>query len=171
MTDIPPGSNFWKKCNSCKKEIPYKSRYYVCSVSTCRTKMTGFVFCSVSCWDAHVGFYNHRSAYAEEEFAPQFSETLVPQAAPVQEKKETPVSEEPKKTIVFRAPTSADQVETETLVVTSKVKKLVRDRSGFNSSQCFVDALTRKVVEEALKGIERAKAAGRKTVMGRDLES
>ncbi len=81
------------------------------------------------------------------------------------------MSEEPKKTIVFRAPTSADQVETETLVVTSKVKKLVRERSGFNSSQCFVDALTRKVVEESLKGIERAKAAGRKTVMGRDLES
>ena len=80
------------------------------------------------------------------------------------------MSEEPKKTVVFRAPVPADQVETETLVVVSKVKNLIRERSGFNSSQCLIDGLTRKVVEECLKGIERAKTAGRKTVMGRDLE-
>ncbi|MBP9866043.1 MAG: hypothetical protein KBC91_06550 [Candidatus Omnitrophica bacterium] len=61
-------------------------------------------------------------------------------------------------------------MEVETLVVVSKVKKLVQDRAGMNSSQCFIDALTRKVVEQTLKGIERAKVAGRKTVMGRDLE-
>ncbi len=167
----------WKKCNTCKKEIPLRSQYYRCSVSTCRTKLTGFAFCSVSCWDAHIGFYNHRNAYAEEETAPAALETVLPQpaAAAVQTPnvtKEAVVTEENenKKTIVFRAPTAADQVEFETLVVVSMVKKLVQDRAGMNSSQCFIDALTRKVVEQTLKGIERAKVAGRKTVMGRDLE-
>lgn len=167
----------WKKCNTCKKEILLRSQYYRCSVSTCRSKHTGFVFCSVSCWDAHIGFYNHRNAYAEEEMAPASLETALSQepAALLPEqssKKEDVVTEENdnKKTIVFRAPTTADQVEVETLVVVSKVKKLVQERSGMNSSQCFVDALTRKVVEQTLKGIERAKVAGRKTVMGRDLE-
>ena len=61
----------WKKCNTCKKDIAYGALYYRCSVSTCRSKVTGFVFCTVSCWDAHIGFYNHRSAFAEEETAPK----------------------------------------------------------------------------------------------------
>lgn len=80
------------------------------------------------------------------------------------------MTEDSNKTIVFRAPTPADQIKTDTLVVVSKVKQLVREQSDFNSSQCFIDALTRKVVEASLKGIERAKVAGRKTVMGRDLD-
>lgn len=166
----------WKKCNTCKKDIPLRSQYYRCSVSTCRSKHTGFVFCSVSCWDAHIGFYNHRNAYAEEETAPATLEIALPQSAGMPQAqsltKGDVVTEENenKKTIVFRAPTAADQVEVETLVVVSKVKKLVQDRSGMNSSQCFIDALTRKVVEQTLKGIERAKVDGRKTVMGRDLE-
>jgi len=166
----------WKRCNTCKKDIPLRSQYYRCSVSTCRSKHTGFAFCSVSCWDAHIGFYNHRNAYAEEETAPAALELTPPQpaAAPQAQSstKEAVVTEENenKKTIVFRAPTAADQVEVETLVVVSKVKKLVQERAGMNSSQCFIDALTRKVVEQTLKGIERAKVAGRKTVMGRDLE-
>ena len=165
--------DIWKKCNTCKKDIPLRAKYYRCSVSTCRSKTTGFVFCSVSCWDAHIGFYNHRSAFAEEETAPAALEMIPAAPAPSQPatvSKEEAVTEENKKTIVFRTPTAADKVETETLVVVSKVKQLVRERAEFNSSQCFIDALTRKVVEEALKGIERAKAAGRKTVMGRDLE-
>ena len=160
----------WKKCNTCKKEILLRSQYYRCSVSTCRTKHTGFAFCSVSCWDAHIGFYNHRNAYAEEEMAPAALETTLPQAQSLPKEKVMTEENENKKTIVFRAPTAADHVEVETLVVVSKVKKLVQDRAGMNSSQCFVDALTRKVVEQTLKGIERAKVAGRKTVMGRDLE-
>lgn len=168
--------DIWKKCNTCKKDILLRSQYYRCSVSTCRTKLTGFAFCSVSCWDAHIGFYNHRNAYAEEETAPAALEMALPQPVAVSQAqsvtKEAVVTEENenKKTIVFRAPTAADQVEVETLVVVSKVKKLVQERSGMNSSQCFIDALTRKVVEQTLKGIERAKVAGRKTVMGRDLE-
>ena len=59
--------------------------------------------------------------------------------------------------------------QTDTLIVVSKVKKLIREQSGFNTSEDCVQALTRKVVEECLKGIEHTKAAGRKTVMARDI--
>lgn len=57
----------------------------------------------------------------------------------------------------------------ETLVVVSKVKKLIRSLSGLNTSQCCVDALTERITAEINKGIENAKTAGRKTVMGRDI--
>lgn len=62
-----------------------------------------------------------------------------------------------------------ESAETETLVVVSKVKKFIRENSGFNTSQDFIETLTRRVVEECRKGIESAKNSGRKTVMGRDL--
>jgi len=57
---------------------------------------------------------------------------------------------------------------TETLVVVSKVKKLIRDRSGLNTSQEAVDALTAMVAVACGRAIEKAKEGGRKTVMGRD---
>jgi histone H3/H4 len=63
-----------------------------------------------------------------------------------------------------------DGEDTDTLVVVSKVKKLVRDRSGFNMSQCCIDALTRRVVTLCMDAIEEAKRADRKTVMGRDIK-
>ncbi len=56
----------------------------------------------------------------------------------------------------------------ETLVVTSKVKKYIKDKSEMNTSASSVDALT-KIVEKALdQAIEHAKSEGRKTVMDRD---
>lgn len=57
----------------------------------------------------------------------------------------------------------------ETLVVVSKVKKFIRDNSGMNTSKDFIDALTQKISQECFRGIEQARIAGRKTVMGRDL--
>jgi histone H3/H4 len=63
----------------------------------------------------------------------------------------------------------ATKIQSETLVVVSKVKKLIKDQTGFSTSQCCIDRLTKKVIEECLKGIEKAKEAERKTVMGRDI--
>jgi hypothetical protein len=70
MDNTTPDVPFWKTCNTCKKPISFKGVYYVCSVSTCRAKRTSFVFCTVSCWDGHIGMFNHRNAFAEEEIAP-----------------------------------------------------------------------------------------------------
>jgi hypothetical protein len=60
----------WRECSTCKKGIQPRQRYYVCNVSTCNRKRTGYVFCSVDCWDAHLPLVNHREAWAVEEVAP-----------------------------------------------------------------------------------------------------
>jgi histone H3/H4 len=55
------------------------------------------------------------------------------------------------------------------LVVASKVKKFVREKSEMNTSSELLEALSEKVKELCLGAIEKAKADGRKTVKGRDL--
>ena len=72
--ETTPDPNFWKKCNSCKKPIGYSAIYRVCNVSTCNRKRLGLSFCTVSCWDAHLPFANHRESWAEERKAPTFDE-------------------------------------------------------------------------------------------------
>ena len=62
----------------------------------------------------------------------------------------------------------ASNIQTETLVVVSKVKGLIRQQSELNTSQCAIDALTQVVARECIRAIEQARGAGRKTVMGRD---
>ena len=62
-------SDAYRQCSSCKKPIPFESTYFACSVSTCNRKRTGLVFCTTSCWDAHLPTARHRSAAAIEETA------------------------------------------------------------------------------------------------------
>ena len=63
-------ASFWKRCSNCKKELPFAATYWVCNVSTCNRPRTALVFCSVSCWDAHVPTLRHRDAWAEERRSP-----------------------------------------------------------------------------------------------------
>jgi len=168
MNDVAPEQNYWKKCSTCKKEIPFEAKYFLCSVSTCRHERTGYRFCSVGCWDAHLGYANHRSAFAEEMNAPSRDSTFTGNAD---------LSRQPIKKIVPSVSVPMPTVKsatsrlpaTDTLGVVSKIKQFIREQSGFNTSECCIEALTKKTVEECLKGIERAKVAGRKTVMGRDI--
>lgn len=55
------------------------------------------------------------------------------------------------------------------LVVTSKVKKFIKDQSQMNTSAETIDILSKAVERLCAKGIESAKADGRKTVMARDI--
>jgi len=57
----------------------------------------------------------------------------------------------------------------ETLVVTSKVKKFIKEKGGCNTSGETVDALSKAVEKLCERGLESAKADGRKTVMARDI--
>lgn len=64
--------------------------------------------------------------------------------------------------------------ETETsgadvLVVVSKIKKYIREKSGMNTSGAVAEALSRKVMALCDQAIEHAKSDGRKTVMDRDV--
>ncbi len=168
---------FWKKCSTCKKPLAFSAMFYVCSVSTCKHPRKGFQFCSVDCWDAHLGFMNHREAWAEEARAPSQSEFEKSMAEDDQVNR-SPV----RKIVEDKKPSSApacgssnpsmnpNNIKTDTLIVVSKVKALIAELSGYNTSQCCVDALTRKVIGECLKGVESAKQDGRKTVMGRDIK-
>lgn len=55
------------------------------------------------------------------------------------------------------------------LVVTSKVKKYIKEKGEMNTSAETIDMLTKAVERLCAKGIESAKADGRKTVMARDI--
>lgn len=57
----------------------------------------------------------------------------------------------------------------EVLVVTSKVKKLIKEKGQMNTSAEIVPVLSKAIEQLCLKGIESAKADGRKTVMARDI--
>jgi histone H3/H4 len=56
----------------------------------------------------------------------------------------------------------------EALVVTSKVKKLIKEEAGLSTSSQAIDQLTVRVQTICLKAIENAKSDKRKTVMDRD---
>jgi len=165
----------WRRCNVCKREIPFEGRYYVCSVSTCNRKRTGLVFCSVECWDAHLPDARHRSdAGAIEEKAPSRAE-----AARLAEEEGRAAAPSEARTVRMAPPSGGGRPATasfgtappepDVLVVASKVKKYIRDLSDMNTSASTLDALSRCV--EALCGmaIENARTDGRKTVMDRDV--
>lgn len=60
---------------------------------------------------------------------------------------------------------------TDVLVVASKVKKLIKDKSGMNTSSTVMETLTKVIERECQKAIEKAQADKRKTVMDRDFET
>lgn len=141
----------WRRCSSCKKDIYCGSAYQVCSISTCRTKATNYVFCSVPCWDLHVPIERHRGddVGAIEKRAPQHSE----------------IEREPKRIVV----TAQTNMDDEILVVVSKVKKYITEKSGMNTSADVMDALTTRIKRLCDRAIEEARRSGRKTVMDRDI--
>ena len=55
------------------------------------------------------------------------------------------------------------------LVVTSKVKKFIKENGDCNTSAETVDVLSKAVEELCRRGYDSAKADGRKTVMARDI--
>ncbi len=55
------------------------------------------------------------------------------------------------------------------LVVTSKIKKLIKEKGDMNTSAATIEVLSKAVERLCMKGIESAKADGRKTVMDRDI--
>jgi len=56
----------------------------------------------------------------------------------------------------------------EVLVVASKIKKYIKDKSEMNTSAAVFDVLTKLIQTQCDQAIEKAKQDGRKTVMDRD---
>lgn len=61
--------------------------------------------------------------------------------------------------------------EQEVLVVISKLKNYIRERSGFNTAGSVAPALSDHLRRVCDAAIENARRDGRKTVMDRDLPS
>lgn len=54
------------KCCMCGKQINKGDTYCKCTVSACNSGRLKLVFCSPSCWDAHLPTARHRkAAYTE----------------------------------------------------------------------------------------------------------
>jgi histone H3/H4 len=103
----------------------------------------------VNCWDAHVPLYNHRESWALENRSPKTAD---------QNEEQT----------MLEGQTMTDVNEKEILVVASKLKNYIREKSGMNTSAAVVDVLSDKVRELCDQAVEAAKRDGRKTVMDRD---
>ena len=144
-------SNTWRKCSSCKKPIAYGARHYVCSVSTCNGQRTGYVFCSVSCFEIHLPGARHKDAAAIEAKAP----TLIRQSAGA-----AGPAASPAKTVTTR----------EVLIIASRLKEYIQAKSQMNTSGNVMDVLSDYLRVVCDRAIDNARAEGRKTVMDRDFD-
>jgi histone H3/H4 len=171
----------FRRCSICRREIEFEAKYWVCSVSTCNRSRTALYFCSVACWDAHLGETRHREAWAEERRAPTREAWAREMAAGLDDTVDVAVSPAPAPRRVVVAPPAASaapptgtrdaELPRDVLVVVSKLKAYVRARSGMNTSDSVIDVLSehlRRVCDEAIRN---AAADGRKTLMDRDFRS
>lgn len=62
----------------------------------------------------------------------------------------------------------SEEGKTEVLVVASKLKNYIREKSGMNTSAAVIEVLSNKLRQLCDEAVERAKQDGRKTVMDRD---
>jgi len=196
---------FYRLCSSCKKELPFASTYYRCSVSTCNRARMPLTFCSVACFEAHVPVVRHREAWAEEAIAPtreafareQAEEAAqgTPERPPAARAPEAPLAPQaPRALEVVRAPEvvrgeparerrivgvgakpavgpvalEESGIPNDILVVASKLKAYVRARSGMNTSDGVMEALSDIMRELCDAAVQRAAEDGRKTLMARD---
>ena len=160
--------SFWRKCSSCKKPIGLGARYYVCSVSTCNGQRTGYVFCSVQCFESHVPGARHRDAAAVEQIAPR-SASSAAAAAPV-----ASADRSPQRMIVQTSSgvskSPASSLPREVLVIASRLKEYIDARSGYNTSAAVMDVLSEQLRILCDRAIDNARSEGRKTVLDRDFD-
>lgn len=158
-------SEFWRKCSACKKPIGFNQKYYVCSVSTCNQQRTGYVFCSVFCWEVHVPGANHKSAGAVEKLSPG-------KEAQVAARRIIPAAVMSSSgTLSGASGSSVSAVPRDVLIVASKLKDYIRAKSEMNTSADVMEILSDIVRRECDRAIERARGAGRKTVLDRDFKA
>jgi hypothetical protein len=166
----------WRLCSGCKDPIAFGQTHYVCSVSTCNRKRTGLTFCSVPCWEAHLPMMRHREAFAVEAQAPsraayereQAEEAASEASTRTATTSSTASSAPMRRRVGGSAPETSDDVPREILIVVSKLKNYIKARSGMNTSDGVMKALSDHVRALADEAIREAGRDGRRTVMDRD---
>jgi len=166
--------NGWRRCSSCKSPIAFEADYWVCSVSTCNRKRTGLVFCSVSCWDAHLPVMRHREAWAEERVSPDRVSWAKEQGETSTARgKGSAQTGQPRRREATRrriAPAAAEpELPREILIVASKLKDYIHARSGMNTSDKVMATLSDRVRAICDRAIDTARRDERKTVLDRDV--
>jgi histone H3/H4 len=167
------GQNFWRKCSSCKKPIALSARFYNCSVSTCNGQRTGYVFCSVPCFERHLPGARHKDAAAIENKAPMKPDGSLPASEPTRSSVSADLARAPQRTIVrpaSSAPVTSTPTTREVLVIASRLKEYITARSEYNTSASVMDVLSDHLRNLCDRGIENARAEGRRTVMDRDFD-
>ena len=178
MSSAGPTTAFWRRCSSCKNSIGFERVYWVCNVSTCNRKRTGLVFCTVSCWDAHLSVMRHRESWSEERRSPTRTEwereqaeerakAGTAQASASGADAATP-AREPQRRIVASPSPPEKSLDKEILVVVSKLKAYVRARADMNTSDHVAELLSERLRTICDEAIRRARKEGRKTLMDRD---
>ncbi len=163
-----PTGEYFRVCSICRKPIPFRARYYQCSVSTCNRSRTALFFCSVPCWDAHLPEARHRDAWAEEVTAPtrEAFEAEQREAAEAERARMEDKPERERKIVTVKS----DEVPKDILVVVSKLKAYVKARSGMNTSDAVAEVLSDHLRRLCDLAIDNASADGRKTVLDRDVK-
>jgi hypothetical protein len=165
MTQPPADGNIWLRCSACRKAIAFGATHWICSVSTCNRTRTRLVFCSVPCWDSHLAMLRHREAWAVEERAPSRAEWEAELAA----QKELPAPAAATTATTATPAELAEVADRDILVVVSKMKKYIKDRSGMNCGDAVAQVLSDHVRALCNEAIRAAAQEGRKTVLERDL--
>jgi histone H3/H4 len=145
------------------------------------------VFCTVPCWDSHVAMLRHRDAWAVEARAPSkeaWEKELAehpPEPAPAPPASASPASPSspaPVRRVVGEASpataaalegVSLQPAEREILIVISKLKNYIKERSGMNCSDAVAEHLSDHVRALCDEAIRSAARDGRKTVLDRDI--
>jgi hypothetical protein len=167
-------SDVWLKCSACRKEIVFGKTHWLCSVSTCNRAKMRLVFCSVACWDSHVATLRHRDAWAVEARAPSQAEWAEQQAddtepAPTQTARKVVTSAPAAPAVASGTQALSSAVDRDILIVMSKLKKYIKDRSGMNTSDNVADALSDHVRAICDEAIRAAAMDTRRTVLDRDI--
>lgn len=152
-------TSLWRKCNSCKKPIGFSTRYYICNVSTCNGLRTGYVFCSVPCFEIHLPSARHKDAAALEQKSPPLSSSAGLSAR------------EPQRTIIKSGSPSTSpnsKMPREILIIASRLKEYIQARGEMNTSAGVMELLSDYVRVVSDRAIENARSDGRKTVLDRD---
>ena len=178
-------SEVWKRCSTCKKEIAFKSTYYLCSVSTCTRKRTGFTFCSVECWEEHLPLMRHREAWAVEEQAPTKAEwekqraeeegggeraAPPPKPAAQSQAQAQPSVAVRRHVLSTKAPPPVPESAKEVLVIASRLKNYIKEVHGMNTSDGVMEPLSAELRRIANRAARNAAEDGRKTVLERDFD-
>ncbi len=157
----PMSEATWKNCSRCKKPIPFKTRYYICSVSSCNVRNTNYVFCSMPCFDQHLPIERHKSAGAiDQKSPPSPSDQAGSQARRIIPTAKAQLSKPSNKQISQGG---------EILVIASRFKDFISTQSEFNTSAAVMDRLSDHLRHIAMQAIDNARSDGRKTVMEQDV--